>query len=113
MQQIEVDVVESHALKRCAEVALRLLRMGTRPCQALRRHRIRITRIALDQRLAERLLGRAFVVDESGIEVRSATLDERIHHLRKLLEVDALLVVRVEQRQPHAPETQLRYVLKI
>ena len=87
---------------------LRLFGAGRGPGQALRGHRVRVARVALHQRLFQRLLGRALVVDERGVEVRAADFDERVHHLLELLQVDALLVGGIGQRQAHAAEAQLR-----
>ena len=112
VQQVEVHVVQPHALKRRGQVAFRLFGAGRGPGQALRGHRVRVARVALHQRLFQRLLGRALVVDERGVEVRAATFDERVHHLLKLLQVDALLVGGIKQRQAHAAEAQLRRVFE-
>lgn len=67
----------------------------------------RLTRIARDKRLAERHLGLALVIDERGIEIGIASLHEGVDHLLELGDVDALDVVFVEKREPHAAKAHL------
>ena len=56
VQQVEVHVVQPHALQRRGQVAFRLFGAGRGPGQALRGHRVRVARVALHQRLFQ-LLG--------------------------------------------------------
>ena len=113
VEQEEVHVIKPQTLTRNRERSLGRFFVGLRPGQAFRRHRVGFTRVALHQRLAQRYFGSAFVVHERGVEVRAAAGYELVNHLLELFDIDAGLVVCVQQRQTHASESQLGRAQKL
>ena len=102
-----VHVIGTKALERNVKALLGSLLIGHCPRQAFGGNGERLARIACDERLAERHLGLALVIDERSVEVGIAGFHEGIDHLLELGDVDALDVVFVEKREPHAAETHL------
>ena len=94
-----VHVIGTKALERDVEAFLGGLLIGHCPRQAFGGNGERLARIACD--------GLALVIDERSVEVGVAGLHEGIDHLLELGDVDALDVVFVEEREPHAAETHL------
>jgi len=107
VEQVEVDVIDTQAVERRLEIALRDLPAGHGPGEALGGNGIRIPRVTRGERLPERCLRCTIMVNICGVEIGAPALEEDIDHLLELLDVDALLVGGVEQRQTHAAEAEL------
>ena len=110
VQQVIVDVVDAEALEGRFEIRLRGTCVGRGPGKAFRRDGIGFTRVAIHERFAQCAFRGAVMVYEGGVEIRPASLDERIDHAFEMLDVDARRIVSVEQRQAHAAESESRGV---
>ena len=107
VQQVEIEI-SAQALQRSIQAGLCGFGGRLRPGKALRCKGERFAGVALYQRLAQRHLRFALVIHICRVEVGAARFHESIYHLLYVLDVDALLVFGVGQRQAHAAKAKLR-----
>ena len=107
MQPIVVKILDTTTLQLLVENAFQIGHLIDGPHGHLAGDGERLTRITFHDNLSKGFFTLASMIGIGGVKIGETALDEPVGHLLKLLDVDARLVIGVDQRQTHESKSKL------